>query len=211
MQWMVWLGLGVTALLLVLAFVLVRLPGGSGTRGGLPVYGTVGDFTLTNQQGNSFGLGDLKGKVWVTDIIFTRCPGPCLTMTRHMKALQDGLDATSQVKLVSLTTDPDFDTPEVLAQYAQRFKADAARWTFLTGSKKQIADLATGSLKFTAIDKKPAERQSPEDLFVHSTIFILVDKQARIRGIFETLGDDVNPQEVRERILDGARKLERER
>ena len=208
-QWMIWLGLGITVLLLVMAFLLVGLQRNPAA-GRLPVYGTVASFTLTNQFGKPSGLGDLKGNVWIADIIFTRCAGPCPIMTRNMKSLQDQLAGTD-IKLVTLTTDPEFDTPEVLARYAERFKADPARWVFLTGSKRQIAALAVDSLKFTAIEKKAGERTAPEDLFIHSTIFILVDKQARIRGVFETTGDNVSTPDVMRKLLASARKLERER
>ncbi len=209
MQWMIWVGLGITVILLLMSFLLVGL-GRVPSAGRLPIYGMVADFTLTNQFGKPIGLGDLKGKVWIADIIFTRCAGPCPIMTRNMKSLQDQLAGTG-VRFVTLTTDPEYDTPEVLSRYADRFKADPARWLFLTGSKKQIALLAVDSLKFTSLEKKPAERTAPEDLFIHSTIFILVDKQARVRGIFETTGEGVNTAEALRRLGEGARKLERER
>ena len=209
MQWMIWVGLGITVILLIMSFLLVGL-GRVPAAGRLPIYGRVADFTLTNQFGKPVGLGDLRGKVWIADIIFTRCAGPCPVMTRNMKSLQDQLTGTN-IKLVTLTTDPEFDTPEVLSRYAERFKADPSRWLFLTGSKRQIAWLAVDSLKFTSLEKKPAERTSPEDLFIHSTIFILVDKQARVRGVFETTGEGVNTSETMQRLLDSAKKLERER
>ncbi len=176
----------------------------------LPIYGSVADFALTNQAGATVSLGDLRGHVWVADLIFTRCPGPCLKMTRQMKELQQALAGSSAARLVSLTTDPEFDRPAVLSAYAQRFGADPHRWNFLTGTKKQIFDLAVGSLKLTAIEKDPADRQTPDDLFIHSTILVLVDQQARLRGIFETMGDDVVPERVRERIVRAVGQLEHE-
>jgi protein SCO1/2 len=176
----------------------------------LPVYGKVADFTLTNQQGAPFSLADLRGHVWLADLIFTRCPGPCLKMTRQVKELQESLPASSQARLVTLTTDPTFDTPPILRAYADRFGADTNRWVFLTGTKAQIAQVAVNSLKLTVLEKEPADRQSPNDLFVHSTIFVLVDKQAQLRGAFETTGDDVDPRKVKARLLDAIQRLERE-
>ncbi len=173
----------------------------------LPVLGQVGDFTLTNQDNHVITLADLKGRVWIADIIFTRCAGPCPRMTRQMKELQD----RSAARLVSLTTDPDYDSPAVLKKYAERFGADPARWIFLTGPKDQIARLAIDSLKLTAVEKKPEERQSPQDLFIHSTIFVLVDKQARLRGVFETGGDGADWAKARDSLLAVERRLERER
>ena len=136
-------------------------------------------------------LADLRDRVWVADIIFTRCAGPCLRMSRQMKELQESLPPDSAAKLVSLTTDPDFDTPEVLRKYAGRFGADSNRWIFLTGTRKQIADVAKVSLKLSAVAVNLAEQTSPDDLFVHSTIFVIVDKRGQLRGIFETGGEGV--------------------
>ena len=81
----------------------------------LPVFGEVADFKLTNQLGRAVSLSELTGHVWVADVIFTRCPGPCVGMTRKMKAIQERLSPKSAVKLVSLTADPAFDTPPALS------------------------------------------------------------------------------------------------
>ncbi|HOX56873.1 MAG TPA: SCO family protein [Candidatus Paceibacterota bacterium] len=176
----------------------------------LPVYGTIPDFTLTNQHGAAVSLADLRGRVWVADIIFTRCAGPCPNMTRQMRQLQDALPPASQAQLVTLTTDPDFDTPAVLNTYAARFGADPKRWMFLTGSKDQIGKLAIDSLKLTAIEKNPGERESPADLFIHSTIFVIVDKRGQLRGVFETVGEGIDPRAVLTQILAAVKRLERE-
>lgn len=176
----------------------------------LPVISRIADFTLTNENGAATSLADLRGHVWVADIIFTRCPGPCLRMTRQMKELETGLSSDANTKLVSLTTDPDFDTPPVLTKYAERFGVDTNRWMFLTGTKKQIGDLATSSLKLTAIPKDASEQQSENDLFVHSTIFVIVDKQAQLRGVFETGGEGVDWSKSKQDILAAVKQLERE-
>ncbi|HWW00696.1 MAG TPA: SCO family protein [Candidatus Acidoferrum sp.] len=207
---LIWLGLALTAALLVLAFLLATLNPRSGLGEPLPVISPVADFSLTNQNGEAVSLADLRGQVWVADIIFTRCPGPCLKMSRQMQDLQQSLPVRSRARLVTLTTDPDFDTPAVLKTYAERFGADLNRWCFLTGTKPQLAALARDSLKLTAVAKKPEERQSPDDLFIHSTIFILVDKQGRLRGVFETTGEGIEPQRVKSQLLAGIRRLERE-
>jgi protein SCO1/2 len=145
----------------------------------------VADFTLTNQLGQSFTLEQLRGRVWVVDIIFTRCAGPCPQMTRQMRQLQLALPQGKPVTLVTLTTDPEFDTPAVLKDYAGRFEAAPADWQFLTGSKTEIFRLAVESLRLSALEVDPAERASPEDLFVHSTLFVIVDQKAQVRGVVE--------------------------
>ncbi len=203
-------GLVLAVLILLLAMLVEHLRSQAARGKPLLVIGPIGDFTLTNQNGRAVSLGDLRGKVWVADIIFTRCAGPCPRMTRQMKELQDALPPTSEAKLVTLTTDADFDTAPVLKVYAERFGADTNRWMFLTGVKQEIAKLAIDSLKLTAVAKPPEERQSPADLFVHSTIFVVADKQARLRGVFETTGEGIDPRAVQTQVLAAVRRLERE-
>ena len=116
----------------------------------------------------------------------TRCPGPCARMSRQMAELQSHLGADPRVRLISLTTDPDYDQPEVLRRYAEKFGAQPTRWWFLTGLKQEIGRLAVEGLKLTAREKNPEERASDADLFIHSTVFALVDKHGRLRAVFET-------------------------
>jgi cytochrome oxidase Cu insertion factor (SCO1/SenC/PrrC family) len=131
-------------------------------------------------------------------------------MTKQMQVLQGALPPDSTTKLVTLTTDADFDTPPVLKAYAERFGADPRRWMFLTGTRQEVAKLAIDSLKLTAIEKKPEERESPQDLFVHSTIFVIADKRGQLRGVFETTGEGIDPRNVQTQILAAAERLERE-
>jgi protein SCO1 len=205
-----WMGLGLTAAILacLMLTTLLRLRGSSAKP--LPVYAQVADFTLTNQENQAVSLADLRGKIWVADIIFTRCAGPCLKMTRQMKELQQALAAEDDVRLVSLTTDPTYDSPRILKAYAEKFGADPRRWCFLTGTPRQIASLAADSLKLTALEKKPEERETPQDLFIHSTIFVVVDQRGQLRGVFETTGEGVEPEQAREQLLAAVRQLRRE-
>ena len=207
-NWLVWGGLVAVIAVISGAFLVSQLKPAAAP---LPVYGNIADFALTNQKAAPVTLADLRGKVWLADIIFTRCPGPCARMTKQMRELQQTLPAASAAKLVSLTTDADFDTPPVLQKYAERFGATPSNWLFLTGDKHAIANLAIDSLKLTALEKPAAERTTPEDLFVHSTIFVLVDKQARLRGVFETGGENVDwTNSVQPEILRAIRQLENE-
>lgn len=148
----------------------------------LPVYGEVKDFTLTNQSSAPVSLANLRGQVWVADVIFTRCPSSCPQMTKRMNELQAVLPANSPVKLISLTTDPDFDTPSVLKKYAEKYGAQSDRWWFLTGSRDQVGPVLTNSLRLVAVATRPEERSTEFDLFTHSTLFVIVDKHARLRG-----------------------------
>jgi cytochrome oxidase Cu insertion factor (SCO1/SenC/PrrC family) len=176
----------------------------------LPIYGQIADFTLTNQDGQVTTLADLTNHVWVADIIFTRCAGPCPRMTGQMKSVEAQLPPDSDTKLVTLTTDPDYDSPAILKRYGQHYDADFNRWIFLTGTKAEVANLAAGSLKLGSTPIAPKDQQNAADLFIHTTIFVLVDKHARLRGIFETGGTDVDwDNKVRPDLLADIRRLER--
>ena len=182
-EWIVWSGLALVIFAIFAAYVASQyaknreLP--------LPVFTQVSDFALTNQFGRVVTLGELRGQVWVADIIFTRCPGPCPKMTRAMSALQSAVPPAQPVKLVSLTADPEYDTPDVLRKYGEKFGAAPDRWQFLTGKKLDVYRLATKGLLLAVDEVKADERTSPEDLFVHSTRFVVVDKQGRVRGTFD--------------------------
>ncbi|HEX9048088.1 MAG TPA: SCO family protein [Verrucomicrobiae bacterium] len=208
----IWIGFLLLFLLLTLAFLLwflqtLRLV----HQQPLHVIGPVADFTLTNQENRVTTLADLTNHVWVADIIFTRCAGPCPRMTAQMKSVESLLPADNPARLVTLTTDPDYDTPEVLKRYGDRFKADYGRWTFLTGSKSQIANLAADSLKLSAQPIKPEDRRNDADLFIHTTIFVVVDKHARLRGFFETGGEGVDwTNSVQPKLLQAVHQLEKE-
>jgi len=201
-----WGGAVLILLTITLAVLLAQLR----NRPALPVLGNIADFSLTNQLGKTVSLADLRGHVWVADIIFTRCPGPCLKMSREMKELDQSLSAKNSARLISLTTDPEYDTPPILKAYSERLGGISDRWLFLTGTKDQIRKLARDSLGLGAEEKKPEERDSSNDLFIHTTIFVVVDKQARLRGVFESMGEGIDWEKAKADILAAVKQLERE-
>ena len=186
-----------SGLVLVLLFVGYGLflinrsgSGGSGAPSAapLPVLRTLSSMELVDQEGEPVNLQTFRGQPWFANIIFTRCPGPCARMTQKMRQLQEALPAeASEVQLVSLTTDPDFDTPEVLSQYARKFQADTRSWKFLTGTKEEIVRVSTQEWLLVMLEKGEAERESPNDIFLHSTLTVLMDGLGRIRGTYEIL------------------------
>jgi cytochrome oxidase Cu insertion factor (SCO1/SenC/PrrC family) len=204
--------MGFVLILLALAYLLslAEVERTHKAKMALPVLGQIADFTLTNENGQITTLADLTNHVWIADIIFTRCAASCPVMSRQMKSLQDALSATNTAKLVSLTTDPDYDTPAVFQRYAAHYGADTNRWIFLTGSKPQLAALAANSLKLGSSPIALNEQKSSVDLFIHSTIFVAVDKHARLRGIFETEGDGVDWAPQQQKILHAIHQLEQE-
>ena len=183
----IWGALILTILAIAAAFIYQRF---SPAPVSLRPISSIGEFTLTNQQGRATSATNLLGHLWIANIIFTRCAGPCPAMTKAMKQLQDSTDP--RVRLITLTTDPDNDTPEVLRRYGEKFGADFNRWLFLTGSKEQIARLAVDGLKLAAQEKPAPERESPVDLFIHSTAFVLVDQSGQLRAAFQLDDPDLN-------------------
>ena len=185
---------GLVLLLLFVGYGLFLInrsgSGGSGapSTAPLPVLRTISSMDLVDQEGEPVNLQTFRGQPWFANIIFTRCPGPCARMTQKMRQLQEALPAeASEVQLVSLTTDPDFDTAEVLSQYARKFQADTQTWKFLTGTKEEIVRVSTQEWLLVMLEKGEAERESPNDIFLHSTLTVLMDRLGRIRGTYEIL------------------------
>ena len=178
----VWGGLLLVILVIVGAFIRTKLDD-SGPP--VVVYNPVTAFSLMNQNSETVSLEKLKGQVWIADVIFTRCPLQCVRMTKRMRELQEALPKMEAIKLISITADPEFDQPKILKNYAVQYGADEMRWSFLTGARTEINHLAVEGLKLVIYEKKPGERDVPDDLFLHSTKFVLVDQQGRVRGWFD--------------------------
>lgn len=148
----------------------------------LPPLGIVPEFSFTSQTGETVTRDDLLGQVWVADFIFTRCPGPCPVMTSRMRELQSAIEGKGgDVTLVSVTVDPEHDTPEVLQEYAEKYDADPEVWKFLTGDPDEIIEFVQkGMLQPLA--------KGDDDLPVHSQRFLVVDAEGKIRS-FHSLED----------------------
>ena len=140
----------------------------------LPVIRAVPEFSLTDQDGRTVTKDDLRGKIWIADFIFTQCAGPCPLMTARMLEMQKALVKTPDVKLVSVTVDPENDTPEVLKAYAEANFADPERWKFLTGDKAVIEKLVTEGF----MQHLSEEDGEP----VHGTMFLIVDGNGMVRS-----------------------------
>ena len=189
-EWIVWGGLLLIILLISAAFVRQRWQDSSSDASVLfpPTAAlVVPAFSLTNQFGKEISNADLQGHVWLANIIFTRCAGACPQMTKNLAELQAALPPESPVRLISLTSDAAFDTTSVLKAYAEKYDAQPDRWWFLTGNKTNIAELAVGGLKLISNEIAPKDRLSPEDLFIHSSILVLVDRKGYIRGTVDSL------------------------
>jgi|GEM_PF-132054 len=162
------------------------------------VYGQLPDFKLTERSGKTVTLADLKGKVWVADFIFTYCGGPCPIMTRRMRDLHRSLEKKklADVLTVSISVDPQRDTPQVLTEYATMYKVEDYDWLFLTGTKQDIYDLSVKGFKLAV------EPEQGTDQLIHSTRFVLVDQQAQIRGYYEVVTDEEISDLPRAEVID---------
>ncbi|HHZ81078.1 MAG TPA: SCO family protein [Candidatus Marinimicrobia bacterium] len=140
----------------------------------LPILGKLIDFQLTDQNGEIFSKEDLLGKVWVADFIFTTCAGPCPVMSGQFAELQSRFSNAPDLNLLSISVNPDYDSPEILREYGGRYGANYNKWRFLTGDREAIHELAVDGFKVGSV----------EDPIFHSTRFILLDDKARIRGYY---------------------------
>ena len=148
----------------------------------LPNNGIVPHFQLTDQNGQSFGTEQLRGKIWIADFIYSTCPGPCPMISSRMSETQKPLRETD-VHLVSFSVDPEHDTPAVLRDYASRLNAQPGRWHFLTGDKGVLYRLSINGFKLAAAENSEA---GP----IHSTRMVLVDRDGVIRGYYDATDAD---------------------
>jgi protein SCO1/2/putative membrane protein len=197
-----------SAAALLIASALAALPG----CGGSPeVQGQVGDFSLTDQDGQTVTRDDLLGKFWVASFIFTRCSTGCpQVLGGGLTQLQQDLHPADDVLLVSFTVDPDHDRPPVLKEHAEAYGADPRRWRWLTGDRDAVYRLIRESF-LLAVEETQGEARTPGNEVTHSTRLVLVDRQGRIRGYFEgrqadEAGRPVNEVPKLERALRAVRR-----
>ena len=139
------------------------------------MYGTVADFLLKDQNGRDVSLAALKGKVWVADLIFTTCGGVCPMMSKNMSALHQNFARFKDVCMVSISVNPENDSPQVLNTYARKYKVQGDQWIFLTGPRADIQKLAVESFKMGDM----------KEIIFHSALFVLVDRKGQIRGYYD--------------------------
>jgi protein SCO1 len=151
---------------------------------GLSRYGAVPEFSLVERSGKAITLANLRGMIWVADFIYTTCTDTCPLQTAEMGKLQEEWNDKPGLKLVSFSVDPEKDTAEVLSRYADRYKANSQRWLFLTGAKEEITRLVQEGFKLSAVPVVNAG--SSESIIMHSPRFVLIDRQAQIRGYYDS-------------------------
>ncbi len=187
--WMVlFLAMGVTTWFFLRSEISGRQRTGETTEPGasdFPVDRPIRPFLLTNQFGRPMTAGSLRGRVTVFDVIFTQCSGQCHQLSLQMREIQKQLPAGMPAQLMSLTADPEFDTPEVLEKYGRRYGYRTNNWFFLTGPKQDVYQLAIKELLFSVVEKPEVPRSTIDDRFIHTTAYALVDRRGHLRGVVQ--------------------------
>ena len=146
----------------------------TGKENELPEIGMVPEFEFVNSEQETITLNKLKGKVWVADFIFTTCTMACPMMTGNMNIIHKKYKKNDDVRLVSISVYPEYDTPEVLTKYASQYDANTSRWYFLTGEESTVKRVIKDGFKIGDY----------EDIIFHSEKFALVDKKGMIRAYY---------------------------
>jgi protein SCO1 len=149
------------------------------TEAGDTLFKTVPQFNLTDQSDNSFSQHDLQGKIYIVNFFSTDCTGMCRIMSSQLVRTQEAYQNNPTVQFVSVSVKPEMDSASVLRAYAKNFDADTTKWHFLTGNRKEIYSLAQQGFNI------PLQKTGGPDGFIHSDKFILVDKEQKVRGIYE--------------------------
>ncbi|ENQ3106366.1 protein SCO1/2 [Bacillus sp. 491mf] len=177
---------------LLTVFCILLLAGcSSGSKLRKPLNWDVESFQYINQNGEKFGTKDLKGKVWVADLVFTNCQTVCPPMTANLAKLQKmAKEEKLDVQFVSFSVDPEVDTPEKLKAFVQKFTDDTKNWNLLTGySQNDIKKFAEKNFKTLA------DKPDNSDQVMHGTQFYLVDQNGKVMkeysGIKNTPYDDI--------------------
>lgn len=181
---------------LIVLYMVTRPGDGAATAADVPVWYDLPDFSLVDHEDRPFTISDFRGgQVSIVNFIFTRCQGPCPRMTSAMAGLQIELrkgPMWDRVQLVSVSVDPEHDTPAVLRQYAGWAHAEPGKWRFVTGSRADVWKLIVEGFKLPVGEAT----DNPAEPIFHSQKFVLVDGTGRVRGAY----DGLEP-EAREKML----------
>ena len=167
---------GVVAVLLLITYLTKE----SNSNSELPVIGTIPEFYFTDSRDKRISRADLDGKVWVADFIFTTCTMACPVLTGNMNLVHKEFQNNDDVRIVSISVYPEYDTPEVLKKYASQYDANTNRWHFLTGPEENVQNVIKNGFKMGDY----------EDIIFHSEKFALVDQKNRLRGYYNGMQPD---------------------
>ena len=191
--------------LLMTAFYFFLFSGTDYYKVKLPVLNYIQDFSFTGQNRNEVNQHNVDGKVYVAEYFFTTCKGICPKMNENMKTIFERFKNESDFAIVSHTSMPETDSVPLMKAYEEKIlgknPAFAARWYFVTGTKDSLYKTARGYL----LDNDKNNSINIKDHFIHTQFFALVDKERRVRGIY----DGLKPEEL-ERLQKDIEKLLKE-
>ena len=146
-------------------------------------------FAFPNQYGDTITSVDYAGNVYLANFVFTTCPSICPAMTYQMRRIQQKFENSPNFKILSHSVNPTYDTPEILLEFAEKMEADLSNWNFVTGTKESIYSIANSYLCNAMKDSV-----APGG-FLHSELFVLVDKEGRIRARTDDQGNSIGAYE----------------
>lgn len=146
--------------------------------------GTLPPFQLVDDHGRPFTEDALRGHATIVSFVFTRCDTICPTTTMKMTTLQEQTALDDGIKLLSISVDPAYDTPARLAAYAKHYRADDARWRFVTGAPERVHDLVERGFLTNMVPDGVQQNGAPN--IAHRGYLMLVDGALAIRGKYET-------------------------
>ncbi len=161
----------------------------------LPVLNTVQPFSFLKHDGKTVSQSDIKNRVYVAEYFFTTCKGICPKMNKNMKVIYDQFKSNNNFLVISHTVNPDTDSLPIMKHYADSLGASPENWWFVTGSKENLYKAARESY---LLDDPKNSSKSISDQFLHTQFFTLVDRQGRVRGVY----DGIKKEEVDQLIHD---------
>jgi protein SCO1/2 len=182
-------------IVLMAAFYFFLFAGTDYYKAKLPVLNYVQNFSFTDQNGKQLTQKNVEGKVYVAEYFFTTCKGICPKMNANMKTVYDKFKNESDFAIISHTCMPETDSVPLMKAYSQKMGADSSNWHFVTGSKDSLYKMARESY---LLDNEKNNSMNIKDQFIHTQFFALVDKEGRVRGVYDGLKNDELEKLVRD-------------
>jgi protein SCO1/2 len=181
----IWIIGGAAAVVIILLRLLV---GGAQSLAPLPIITTVPAFELVDQTAQAYGSKDLSGRPWIASFVYSTCPGPCPMVVQRLGDIKQRLSDDPRMMIVSITVDPDGDTPKVLEAYGRTHAIDPARWRLLTGPYNEVLNLVQKGFFLPIANNEGADAKllAEQGPITHSTKLVLVDAELQVRGYYDS-------------------------
>jgi protein SCO1/2 len=158
------------------------------------------DIPMTDSNGSTRKLMDLKGKVWLISHVFTRCPGQCAGVCVVLDEIRKDVNDKDNLHFVSVTLDPNHDTPDHLKKFSKKHGFVSDDWWFLTGESSELNRYMMEVFSLAAQEKKESEKVSEDDIFAHKPMVALINHELKIEGWYNPF-DKRSSEALREKLL----------